>query len=51
MKDPVNDRLERYGLQKRIGPSFFFPTLGVAVKAFIDRHGVDWVDWEESPKG
>jgi high affinity sulfate transporter 1 len=51
MKDPVKDRLERYGLQKRIGPSFFFPTLGVAVKAFIDSHGVDWVDWEESPKG
>ncbi|MEA2750584.1 MAG: hypothetical protein QOI41_4727 [Myxococcales bacterium] len=50
MKDPVKDRLERYGLQKEIGPSFFFPTLGVAVKAFIDRYGVDWVDWEDSTR-
>ena len=48
MKDPVRDRLDRYGLQKRIGREFFFPTIGVAVKAFLDRHGVDWVDWEES---
>ena len=48
MKDPVKDRLERYGLKERIGRSFFFPTLGVAVKAFIEQHGVDWVDWEES---
>ena len=50
MKDPVKDRLERYGLQKRIGREFFFPTMGVAVKAFLDRNGVDWVDWEESAK-
>ena len=48
MKDPVKDRLERYGLQERIGRSLFFPTLGVAVKTFIEQHGVDWVDWEES---
>lgn len=51
MKDPVRDRLERYGLQKQIGRDFFFPTLGVAVKAFLDRHGVAWVDWEESRDG
>jgi len=48
LKDPVRDRLERYGLHQRIGRDFFFPTIGVAVKAFLDRHGVDWVDWEES---
>lgn len=48
MKDPVRDRLERYGLQKRIGREFFFPTIGVAVKAFLERNGVDWTDWEES---
>ena len=50
MKDPVKDRLERYGLQKRIGREFFFPTIGVAVKAFLDRFEVEWVDWEESAK-
>ncbi len=48
LKDPVRDRLERYGLHERIGRDFFFPTIGVAVKAFLARHGVDWVDWEES---
>jgi high affinity sulfate transporter 1 len=48
MKDPVKDRLERYGLQSRIGHEFFFPTIGVAVKAFLGRHDVAWVDWEEA---
>ena len=48
LKDPVKDRIERYGLHKRIGREFFFPTIGVAVKAFVDRYGVEWVDWEES---
>ena len=51
MKDPVRDRLERYGLQKQIGRDFFFPTIGVAVKTFLDRYGVAWVDWEESRDG
>ena len=51
MKDPVRDRLDRYGLQKQIGRDFFFPTIGVAVKAFLDRYGVAWVDWEESRDG
>jgi high affinity sulfate transporter 1 len=50
MKDPVKDRLERYGLQKRLGDGFFFPTIGVAVKAFLERFGVAWTDWEDSSK-
>ncbi len=49
LKDPVRDRLERYGLHQRIGRDFFFPTIGVAVKTFLDRHeATPWVDWEES---
>lgn len=48
MKDPVRDRLEHYGLQSKIGREFFFPTLGVAVKAFLERHSVEWVDWEDA---
>jgi MFS superfamily sulfate permease-like transporter len=48
MKDPVKDRLARYGLEKEIGRELFFPTIGVAVKAFLDRHDVRWVDWEDS---
>lgn len=48
LKDPVKDRLARYGLGERIGRDFFFPTIGVAVKAYRDRYGIDWVDWEET---
>jgi high affinity sulfate transporter 1 len=50
MKDPVKDRLCRYGLHAKIGHDFFFPTVGVAVKAFLDRYRVDGVDWEEDAK-
>ena len=35
MKDPVRDRLDRYGLTTRIGDSRFFPTIGVAAKAYL----------------
>jgi len=47
LKDPVKDRLNRYGLLGKIGREFFFPTLGVAVKTYLDRYGVVWSDWEE----
>lgn len=50
MKDPVKDRLHRYGLEKRIGREFFFPTIGVAVKAYVKKHDVEWVDWENAPR-
>ncbi len=48
LKDPVKDRLQRYGLQKRIGHEFFFPTVGAAVKTFLAKNDVGWVDWEDS---
>lgn len=48
LKDPVKDRLQRYELHKKIGRDFFFPTLGVAVKAFLERNNVAWSDWEDS---
>ena len=47
MKDPVKDRLNRYGLKAKIGHDFFFPTVGVAVQAFLDRNHVDR---EEDPE-
>jgi hypothetical protein len=50
MKDPVKDRLEHYGLRKTIGHEFFFPTIGVAVRAYLDRYRVPWDDWEERSK-
>lgn len=48
MKDPVKDRLHRYGLTARIGNHRFFPTVGVAVKAFLVESKVTWVDWEDA---
>lgn len=47
MKDPVKDRLTRYGLKAKIGRDSFFPTVGVAVKAYLDKNPVEWTDWEE----
>lgn len=49
LKDPVKDRLERYGLHSKIGHSFFFPTLGVAVKEYVARNDVTWIDDEDAP--
>jgi high affinity sulfate transporter 1 len=47
LKDPVRDRLRRYGIEEAIGPDRFFPTIGVAVTTYLRESGVDWVDWEE----
>lgn len=48
MKDPVKDRLHRFGLIERIGHERFYPTIGMAVRRFVEEHEVDWVDWEEA---
>ncbi|HEX5620340.1 MAG TPA: sulfate permease [Solirubrobacteraceae bacterium] len=47
LKDPVRDRLRRYGLHELIGDDRFFPTIGVAVAAYLSESGVDWLDWED----
>ena len=47
LKDPVKDQLERYGLMSEIGRSFFFPTIGSAVHAYVAESGIEWVDWED----
>jgi high affinity sulfate transporter 1 len=44
MKDPVKDKLKRFGLFERFGEDAFFPTIGSAVDAHVARHGVDWED-------
>ncbi len=48
VKSPVLDQLERYGLLELLGPDRFHPTIGTAVKDYVDDVGVDWVDWEEA---
>jgi high affinity sulfate transporter 1 len=47
MKDPVKDKLKRFGLFERFGEGHFYMTLGQAVDAYIASSGVEWVDWEE----
>ena len=39
MKDPVKDRLERSASVERFGHERFFPTIGFAVHAFVERPG------------
>ena len=46
LKDPVKDKLRRFGLLAQFGEEFFFPTIGAAVAAYVETHRVDWVDWE-----
>jgi high affinity sulfate transporter 1 len=47
MKDPVKDKLKRFGLFGRLGEETFFPTLGTAVSAYLGTYPVDWNDWED----
>lgn len=46
MKDPVKDKLKRFGLFSRLGEARFFPTVDAAVSSYLETHAVDWVDWE-----
>jgi high affinity sulfate transporter 1 len=50
MKDPVKDKLKRFGLFTRFGEQTFFATLGEAVSAYLVTHPVEWVDWEDRAK-
>jgi high affinity sulfate transporter 1 len=47
MKDPVKDRLKRYGLLEHFGADHFYPTIGTAVDAYLEATGVEWTDWED----
>lgn len=42
MKDPVKDKLERFGLLESLGHDVFHPTVGAAVDAYLEAHGLDW---------
>jgi high affinity sulfate transporter 1 len=42
LKDPVREKIERYGLTRTIDPAHFFPTVGAAVAAFREQFGADW---------
>ncbi|RKS27550.1 high affinity sulfate transporter 1 [Pseudomonas sp. WPR_5_2] len=42
MKDPVKDKLKRFGLFTRFGEEAFFATLGAAVSRYLEIHPVEW---------
>lgn len=42
VKDPVKDKLKRFGLFDQIGTEAFYPTIGAAVDAYLAEHAVDW---------
>jgi MFS superfamily sulfate permease-like transporter len=41
LKDPVKDKLRRFDLYERFGDRGFFPTIGSAVEAYCQAHGVE----------
>jgi len=50
MKDPVKDKLKRFGLFTHFGADTFFPTLGEAVKGYLRAHPVPWSDRDEGER-
>ena len=42
LKDPVKDKLRRFGLFAQLGEQRFFPTLGSAVSDYLEAYSVDW---------
>jgi len=42
LKDPVREKIERYGLTRTIDPRHFFPTIEAAVAAFREETGAQW---------
>jgi MFS superfamily sulfate permease-like transporter len=47
LKDPVKDKLRRFGVFAQIGEGFFFPTVEEAVRRYLESHAVDWTDRED----
>ena len=47
VKDPVKDKLKRFGIFSTLGEERFFPTVGEAVRGYLKNFPVEWVDWED----
>jgi MFS superfamily sulfate permease-like transporter len=47
LKDPVKDKLKRFGLFEQLGEESFFPTVGAAVSSYLKISNVAWEDWED----
>ena len=48
MKDPVKDKLKKFGVFEKLGRDLFFNTLGEAVKAYLEYSQEEWVDWTDN---
>lgn len=48
LKDPVKDKLKKFGLLAQLGENSFFPTVGAAVSTYLEINSdVEWEDWED----
>jgi high affinity sulfate transporter 1 len=48
LKDPVKDKLKRFGLYAQLGEAYFFPTIGSAVSSYLEISNVEWEDRSRS---
>jgi high affinity sulfate transporter 1 len=48
LKDPVKDKVKRYGLTDRLAQPPFPPTVGEAVHQYLEAFDVPWTDWEDA---
>jgi high affinity sulfate transporter 1 len=51
LKDPVREKIERYGLTRTIDPRHFFPTIEAAVAAFRTETGAEWTANDQAGTG
>jgi high affinity sulfate transporter 1 len=49
LKDPVRQKIERYGLDRTIDPAHFFPTIDDAVAAYRRETGARWSLTDDVP--
>jgi high affinity sulfate transporter 1 len=47
LKDPVRERLRRYGALERLPDEHIYPTVGTAVSGYLRETGQTWHDWED----
>jgi hypothetical protein len=49
MKDPVKDKLKRFGLFARFGEAAFFPTIDDAVDSYLAIQPLEGEGYDEQP--
>ncbi|CAB4755269.1 unannotated protein [freshwater metagenome] len=49
LKSVVRDQIAPGGTVALIGADRFFPTIGQAIRAFVEETGSDFIDWKRQP--